>query len=136
MAQVPVRSDRLEIFRHSQRKTIMAERSHESVALMIDCALLRWVCFDCRFPLCKRCQESEDPVVRGKRPLHAVKHNAFIGDDYYCLKCRYPPCRGCGKEAPSTKYRLKEWWCKECLRQGKSNDGGCKAFQGLPTTLP
>ena len=40
MAQVPVRSDRLAIFRHSQRKTIMAERSHESVALMIDCALL------------------------------------------------------------------------------------------------
>ena len=40
MAQVPVRSDRLEIFRHSQRKTIMAERSRESVALIIDCALL------------------------------------------------------------------------------------------------
>ena len=45
MAQVPVRSDRLAIFRHSQRKTIMAARSHESVALIqyqmiLDCALL------------------------------------------------------------------------------------------------
>jgi len=40
MAQVPVRSDRLEIFRHSQRKTIMVEPSHESVNLMLDCASL------------------------------------------------------------------------------------------------
>ncbi len=40
MAQVPVRSDRLAIFRHSQRKTIMAARSHESVDLILDCALL------------------------------------------------------------------------------------------------
>ena len=40
MAQVPVRSDRLAIFRYSQRKTIMAERSPESVALISDCALL------------------------------------------------------------------------------------------------
>ena len=40
MAQVPVRSDRLAIFRYAQRKTIMAERSHESVVLIMDCALL------------------------------------------------------------------------------------------------
>ena len=94
----------------------------------------RWVCFDCRFPLCKGCEESDDPKRKGKRPLHAVKHNAFIGKDYYCIKCRYPPCSGCGKKAPSTKYRLKDWRCQECQKRD-DGDGSCKAFQGVPTTF-
>ena len=96
----------------------------------------RWVCYECRFPRCTKCQESDDPLVQARRPVHAVKHNAFVDGKYYCLKCRYPPCQGCGKEAPSTKYRLKVWSCKECLSQGTSNGGQSKAFQGSPITLP
>ena len=55
----------------------------------------RWVCYECRFPQCETCK---------KRPLHAVKHNAYIDGKYYCIRCKYPECAGgCGKRPKSTK---------------------------------
>ena len=75
-----------------------------------------WVCFDCRFPLCVRCEE--DPETVGKRPSHAVPHNALIDEKYYCPECRYPTCSDCGKAAPCTRCRLKIWFCRECSIEG------------------
>ena len=56
----------------------------------------RWVCYDCRFPLCKLCVELGDM----RRPRDAVKHNALIDNVYYCLEHKYPRCSGvdCAKK--------------------------------------
>ena len=68
----------------------------------------RWVCYDCRFPQCETCKT---------RPLHAVKHNAYIDGKYYCIGCKYPPCAGgCRKRPKSTKYRFKAWTCEGCQK--------------------
>ena len=69
----------------------------------------RWLCFDCGYPACVKC-ETEN------RPKYAVPHNAFIEGKYYCFRCRYPACNQCGKlrENPGTKHRFKDYTCDEC----------------------
>jgi hypothetical protein len=84
----------------------------------------KWVCFECRFPLCKQCVESGDPTKAERRPLHAVKHNARIDNAYYCMEHRYPRCSGirCAgleykdrtERVNSTKNRFKAWSCAQC----------------------
>ena len=84
----------------------------------------KWVCFECRFPLCKQCVESGDPAKAERRPLHAVKHNARIDNAYYCMEHRYPRCSGvrCAgleykdrtERVISTKNRFKAWSCAQC----------------------
>ena len=83
-----------------------------------------WVCFDCRYPLCVRCEA--DPETAGKRPFRAVPHNALIEGRYYCPECRYLPCAGCGKAAPCTRYRFKIWLCRECATEGSYTCERCQ----------
>ena len=84
----------------------------------------KWVCFECRFPLCKQCVESGDPARAERRPLHAVKHNARIDNAYHCMEHRYPRCSGVrcagleykdrAERVISTKNRFKAWSCAQC----------------------
>ena len=92
----------------------------------------RWSCIDCKYPLCDGCQASDDPQVRGRRPLHAPKPLAWIKCGplhapiykYYCIEHRYPACSGkhCAdlpyekkaKRVNSTKNRFKAYVCDKC----------------------
>ena len=84
----------------------------------------KWVCYECQYPLCKLCVESNDPLLRQRRPKDAIKHNALIDTVYYCHEHKYPRCNGilCGKlqycdrkERPAnTKGRFKSWSCGAC----------------------
>ena len=84
----------------------------------------RWVCYDCQYPLCKLCVESNDPVLQRRRPRDAIKHNALIDNVYYCQEHKYPRCSGilCSElqyaerktRIITTKNRFKTWSCDEC----------------------
>ena len=100
----------------------------------------RWVCYDCQYPLCKLCVESNDPVLQRRRPRDAIKHNALIDNVYYCQDHKYPRCNGilCSKlkyaerktRCMSTKNRFKTWSCDECPQASsdmasRSNEKEC-----------
>ena len=84
----------------------------------------RWACYECRYPLCKLCVESGDPMLQHRRPRDAVQADALIDNDYYCQYHQYPRCSGvlCAplqygerKQRPThTKNRFKSWSCEAC----------------------
>ena len=49
----------------------------------------RWVCYDCQYPLCKLCVESNDPELQRRRPRDAIKPNALIDNVYYCQEHKW-----------------------------------------------
>ena len=96
----------------------------------------RWHCFDCQFPMCRKCRAL---------PIHVVPHNALVvdgegapnGPGYDCAECRYIAC-ACGKrrDNPTGKYRLKPYTCGECSRRTCKKCGTVFASRsGVPDFL-
>ena len=72
-----------------------------------------WRCYECQFPVCagSGC---------GKRPLHAIPHNALIDGEYFCERCKYPACGKCGQKQQyiDSKRRFMDYICAGCLDAG------------------